>query len=434
MITIEDMKRDMEKDPELKENLHRQMEYFFPRWMEKKSKEDMIEKLPEEDKSVLFQFILTQHVTMEEIEQSRQSEAYNRIISLLQKVMSGEREILHEIEGIYQDHLSRTKKEYEKRISDFKYGKLPKAKRKQIDVLRAKQKDAIAESIMENYCKYGAEVKEVEEGYNSFCNLSGLLDVCRFTPEVLQANQGILPTLTAIICFPKFLVPVYVDERLNAQKELPGNWYLYRSLTIPEYKQLLAVKDDPRIWKELFDRVRTRILEKADIPVVPFKKRKELVESIFFNCENGYYDSAMILSFSAIEGLLWETAHQIHKKEQIFTDRKVLYDDRKKESFPSTRIRDAVERTAMRKYLDPRFIEEFCNELYEERNPVLHGNVICHIECSHQDICFIKKLFAMDYVMDVLLEIYQNQLFQEWDSSFSEAKIKEFLKKWRGLF
>ncbi len=340
---------------------------------------------------------------------------------------------MYEIERIYQDNLFQAKKDYEKRISDFKYQKLPKAKRKQIDALRVKQKDTIAELIIQDYPKYGIEMKEIEDGYNSFCNLSAMINIRLFTPEVLQANQHILPILTAIICFPKFLVPVYVDERLNAQKELPGNWYLYRNLTIPEYKQLLAAKDDPHTWQEIFARVRSRILEKADIPVDPFQKRKKLLESIFFNCKNEYYDSAMIISFSVIEGLLWETAHMIHKKEQVFTGEKELYDDRRKESFLSTRIRDVVERTAVRNHLDQHFIEEFCNELYEERNPVLHGNIICSEECRRMGTCFIKKLFAMDYIMDVFLEIYQNQLFQEWDRSFSKEKIKEFLEKWTGL-
>ncbi len=46
MLTIEDMKRDMDKDPKQKKSLYRQLEYFFPRWMEEKSKEDLIKKLP----------------------------------------------------------------------------------------------------------------------------------------------------------------------------------------------------------------------------------------------------------------------------------------------------------------------------------------------------------------------------------------------------
>ncbi len=173
--------------------------------MEEKSKEDLIKKLPEEDKNILCQFILTQHITAEEIEQSRQSEAYSQIISLLQKVMGGEEDILYEIERIYQDNLFQAKKDYEKRISDFKYQKLPKAKRKQIDALRVKQKDTIAELIIQDYPKYGIEMKEIEDGYNSFCNLSAMINIRLFTPEVLQANQHILPILTAIICFPKLI-------------------------------------------------------------------------------------------------------------------------------------------------------------------------------------------------------------------------------------
>ena len=82
----------------------------------------------------------------------------------------------------------------------------------------------------------------------------------------------------------------------------------------------------------------------------------------------------------------------------------------------------------MNKYLDQDFIAEFCNELYEERNPVLHGNMVCSEDCKDFAVCFIKKLFVLDYVMEVFVEVQKNIIFKNWDEMFSEDKIDGFIQ------
>ncbi|MBD5486019.1 MAG: hypothetical protein HDR18_10985 [Lachnospiraceae bacterium] len=146
------------------------------------------------------------------------------------------------------------------------------------------------------------------------------------------------------------------------------------------------------------------------------------------NFQNKQYDSAMIIEFSVIEGLLWELSFEINKTEKVFVNNvSVMYDFKKEEEFQSTRIRDVIERTAVKKYLDQEFIKEFCEELYEERNPVLHGNCVCHYECKNQGVCFIQKLFVLDYLLNTIEEVYQNNLFDILDKNFDSNKINEFI-------
>lgn len=107
-------------------------------------------------------------------------------------------------------------------------------------------------------------------------------------------------------------MPVYVDMILNQEEELPSSWYIYHKLTIPEYKNLL---------------------------------NKEKLNIIMASFQNKQYDSAMIIAFSVIEGLLWEMSYEVSKREKVFVNSvSIMYDCKKKEEFQSTRIRDVIER------------------------------------------------------------------------------------------
>lgn len=432
MFTIDDMKRELKENPERKEIIERQLKYYFPKWIEIKHKIEMWNHLPDSDINFLKQCILIGSFTESEIEQSSESEDFQKVKKLFINIIDGQNELLDEVNQIYVKNVKNVKTEYEKKIADFKYSKLPKNKRDQIDRLRESQKNDKVEMIIKTYNKYGKEVKKIEDGYNTFVKLVDLFDVYQFNSKALQLNKNILSQLILVVNSPEIFMPTYVDELLNQKEELPSNWYLYRKLTIPEYKKLVENKSSKEEWNNLFNRVFNDILNKADIPILPIIKRKDLLKSIIYNFNNKHYNSALIIIFSVIEGLLWELSLEVNKKEKVFINPKEMYDCENKKVFESNRIRDVIERTVVKNYLDEEFIKEFCEELYEERNPVLHGNTVCHYECKKQEICFMKKLFVLDYIMDTLDEIYSQNLFSEFDKLFDQDKINEFLKQLYG--
>lgn len=45
-------------------------------------------------------------------------------------------------------------------------------------------------------------------------------------------------------------------------------------------------------------------------------------------------------------------------------------------------------------------------------------------------MCFIKKLFVLDYLLSTIEEVYQKNLFDKLDESFNSEKRNEFI----GLF
>lgn len=427
MSEVEDMKKQLDENPEQKEILNRQLKYYFPKWIAEKNKAEILRHIPDSDKQFLFQCILLGNISAAEIEQSRRLEEYQTIENLFMRIMDGQAEFLDEVSKIYAANVKRIQEEYSNKIKELKYNHLPKDKRKQIEQLRSKQENDKVNIILSSYKKYNEKIKKIENGFKIFINLSKIFDVYQFTPKALQCNKDILPKVSFAVFSPLFLMPPYMHALMDNRDEFPSSWYLYNKLTIKEYRSLLENKNSEQAWNDLFHMAIHHILEKSNIPILPIIKRKDLINSVVFHLQNKHYDSALIIIFSLIEGFLWELAFLINRKEKVFHAVHEMYDYNKKEMFQSTRIRDVVERTAVKKYLDEAFIKEFCEELYEERNPVLHGKQICHYECKQQGLCLIKKVFVLDYVIDTLEQVYQKNLFSDWDHAFDENKKREFL-------
>ena len=428
MQAIEEMNKYFEENPEQKKIAESQLMYFFPKWIEGKMKEKTVNSLPEDDKKFMFQCILLGNITERELQQGSLSDNFKQTEKLLNDFINGHDEVIDQLHEIYIGNVNKIKTEYEQKILDLKYISLPKAKRNQVDQLRDKGLNDKVKVIIDNYDKYGEEVAKVETGYNIFCRLTELFDIYQFNAKALNINKNLISTLTYALTSPSFLMPTYVDIILNQKEELPSSWYLYRKLTVSEYKNLLSKENSQQTWNYLLNLVGNSILEKADIPILPIIKRKDLLNSIMTNFQDKHYDSALIIAFSVIEGLLWELSIEVNKKEKVFVNNNsTMYDCKKGEEFQSTRIRDVIERTAVKNYLEKEFIKEFCEEIYEERNPVLHGNWICHYECNNQGVCFIQKLFVLDYLLDTIEEVYQKNIFEMWDKSFDAKKINEFI-------
>lgn len=82
---------------------------------------------------------------------------------------------------------------------------------------------------------------------------------------------------------------------------------------------------------------------------------------------------------------------------------------------------DIIKQTTVSKYVDSDFIEHFCEELYNERNPVLHGSDQCHT-CPNAGTCLFGKILVLDYVIEKLIELFRNNLFDSRDKMPDEMK------------
>jgi hypothetical protein len=132
-------------------------------------------------------------------------------------------------------------------------------------------------------------------------------------------------------------------------------------------------------------------LERAVEKLPPLEERTRITSEIVENYRDGRYASSINLVLPQIEFLMWIYASFVHKYslDDVFVDAE--YEDfwefntethsdlSLKNSNGTTndrlRVRALVVDTDFNKYLNPSIAEYFNEELFEERNPILHGSI-----------------------------------------------------------
>jgi hypothetical protein len=233
---------------------------------------------------------------------------------------------------------------------------------------------------------------------------------------------------------PKLFTGLYTHE--PEFQDFPYKWlsnlpmYLHR-LLYETYKHgdLLErfVVDEIEENDSYLDELR----EVAEI-LPPFREREQIVDEIIANYEDERYASAINLVLPQIEHLLWHyAAYMDTYREQIFIDADYqhhwdfnlrdqdnlkLLNSNGEEMKPL--IRDLVEYTALADELNPSVVEHFVEELFEERNPILHGNVSDYhsqIEAAKKIIFFKIHLEELKeaVVTDTVNRLMENGLFDQ---------------------
>lgn len=426
MCTIEVVKAEIEKSPFLKQLLEKQLECFFPLWIQSKIKERTISRMVDENKNFLFQTVILLNISDSDVNKYIETEKYKEIKEIYDEYLNGELIKFDTIHKLFLNNVKKVCNDANQLFIKYKKEHLKSNKvKKQVEDLEKKGQYSIINKIYSKYYKNDERLKQCTVALNV---LLKTFDIRTFDVEKLKRNQSLIGKLIVTILRPDLLIPVDFTTVLNGEKLIPGDWYLKRKLSVAEYRDLIHDAESEGIWKKLYKETKESILLKAKLPLLPVRRRKNLIQSIFVNIEKHNYDSAMIIIFPIIEGLLWDFTSLVNKTESLYVKKDTFIDIDTAEEFVTNRIREVIGRTSVNKYLDQDFIAEFCNELYEERNPVLHGNMVCSEDCKDFAVCFIKKLFVLDYVMEVFVEVQKNIIFKNWDEMFSEDKIDGFIQ------
>jgi hypothetical protein len=234
------------------------------------------------------------------------------------------------------------------------------------------------------------------------------------------------------------LDPQYLDFPLRWCGFLPSDEFNRLHREWKQGKDIMQQVVDSFCEKDIEDFIYAEI-ERSPINV----KRKEIiVDGIKCFYENKY-SSSIILLLPQIEGLLWELAEQFNNTDKLIyqpADKSLsAYDSfsfkidkskglyclndgstkhfteivKKDFSALSLRkdkngnlikiktIRILLKETAYRFYLYVDFIEYFCNELYDERNEILHGRILNFGTRENAT----KKILALLMILDYFSEI-----------------------------
>lgn len=234
---------------------------------------------------------------------------------------------------------------------------------------------------------------------------------------------------------PRLSTQLYRFE--EAYEDFPLRWLT--DLTIPQARALYQKYrkgdfDESFVVDEVerdgyFDELLEGV---AKLP--PFRERKDLMQEVVGNYRDERYASVINLLLPQIEFLLWiYGAYLDHQAGEIiylnadyddfwqFNPRD--HDDLSLQSvnggeIEKPRIRDLVENTAVQRYLNEEIAEYFVEELYEERNPILHGNLADY----HSDLEAAKKLIFFktitERVTDQLREDVVEQVYDDLPDDF----------------
>jgi hypothetical protein len=225
---------------------------------------------------------------------------------------------------------------------------------------------------------------------------------------------------------PRLYTQLYRFE--EEYEDFPLRWLT--DLTIPQARALYQKYkqgdfDESFVVDEVerdgyFDEV---LEEVAKLP--PFREREDLMQEVVDNYRDERYASAINLILPQIEFLLWiygayldqqagESIYLHADYDSFWQFNPREHDDLSLQSvnggeIENPYIRDLVENTAVQDYLNEAIAEYFVEELYEERNPILHGNVADY----HSDLEAAKKLIFFKTITERVTDQLRNDVVEQ---------------------
>jgi len=165
-------------------------------------------------------------------------------------------------------------------------------------------------------------------------------------------------------------------------------------------------------------------------------RRFHLIMEMFDNYNDGRYSSVILIALTQIEGMIWDLATFLHnfEIEKIFNYDGIIYhrnvhkyniiDDDDIVVNTETTVGLVINKSKLRKYLDIDFLEYCTDELFRERNPILHGRIINYGNKLEAN----KKILTLDVVMstfyntivehaDVILKLLLGDDFTEFQEN-----------------
>jgi len=424
-VTPSNIKEHLKNNPDEHEVLKEHLNYYFHDWISNKKKYQTLSALPKGDVEFLFQAILLTCISEDEINMYKDYDGYKAIKEIYLNALRDENnELLAQIPSIYACNIESIKNSHEDSLNKLKYTKLPKKKKEQVNTLINENKHEIADKVINEHYKNSANAS-----FNIEDNLGSLgwdfFDPKVFTVETLKSNLTWLEQVVCAVYNPALFLAPNAGNALNDTLNLPCEWYLSVKLSFSEYKDFARKTTNTIQWNSYYNSAIQSIREQVKSPVSSIKNRKSLIEEVLESIDRKMYQSALIVLFTLIEGLLWELSYIINKEKKIYHEGK-LFDNDNNCYFESTRIRDMLERTHAKDYLNEGFLKYFCKELYEERNHVLHGKKLCE-KCNEFAMCVMYKIFTLDYVLVTINTNYERGIFEAFDKALEKENITELI-------
>jgi len=306
----------------------------------------------------------------------------------------------------------------------------------QITYLKEQSKSAEATSII-NSCFNKAENREFVRQYDVIKRIIFQIKINQFDINDNLLNitidnnpELILQSLASIIEKPERLSICNIEIE-SEWVTFPFKWFIDK-LTIGEYRDLyykFKNGDSLTEFIEQYIESNKNVIEKRfdDHILNSFSERSVVVQNCVLTYSQGLFSSVMYSILPTIEGILWNFADLYDKVEKplfkVVNSKRVLLQSNGKEMMNFT-IGDLMNKTAIKDFFDEHFISYFCNELYNERNSILHGvdlNSFNKTNCA-------KKLLTFEYLTGIINDFITQHFFSEMNNIFDDNKLKKIIE------
>ncbi|MCL2245892.1 MAG: hypothetical protein FWC10_02125 [Lentimicrobiaceae bacterium] len=398
-------------------------EFLLNEYLNKKQRHKFIEKIPNDTKQIMVTAIMVLSFSEHEDEKTH-NEDYKHILGLLKESQTTSA-ILPELSQIFDNKKKKATTEieaekntlFEQIIGD----KLPQYKH--LITNNPTDKAEIIEQLKQNCFKDKKNVDLVfrhntlEKIANSIKFPYVELTVDLLKVKIDNSEETLLLGLSSIIENPKRL-SLHNTELESEWKTFPLKWFAHK-ITQPELRHLFNLHKqgkslDGYIEKFVSDRMK-EITTKFDSHFYPeFANRALLLHNCIHSFEHELYVSSICTALPLIEGSIWAFAEYYNFTEQnLYTEinhQRHLLLTTGNNSKEYT-VGDLLKKSNLSDFFDEHFINYYCDELYNERNPILHGKEVNNfnkLNCA-------KKIMTFDYMTDIMNAYIKEQYFKNMD-------------------
>lgn len=408
--------------------------FLLNEYFQKKQISKSIEKISNDEKQILVVASMVLSFSEHEDEKTH-NESYKQIFGLLKQSKITET-ILPELSQIFDNNKEKVISEIEaerkvlleKIIGD----KLPEYKH----LIKTKGKPEVIEQIKQRSFR-DKKNSDLVFKYNTLEKIVNSINfpLIELTVELLKTKvnnneETLLLGLASIIENPK-LLSAHDIELESEWKTFPLKWFAHK-FTIAELRYLFTLHKQGKVLNSYIERyVSDRIKEittKFDNHFYSeFANRALVLRDCIYSFEHELYISSICTAFPLIEGSIWVFAQYYNFIEKnLYTEinhhRYLILTTGN--NIKEYTVGDLLKNSNLKYFFDENFITYYCDELYSERNPILHGkevNNFSKLNCA-------KKIMTFDYITDIMNDYIKEQYFKNMDELLGIRITEKMLK------
>lgn len=406
-------------------------EEIFTKYLSERAKYKTLDEYPENYKNQMAVAVMAMGFS-EHFAEETHTNSYNEILDLL-KESREQNQILPKLSQIINRNFAKVISEYTK-LKQQTFAEILGVKFQEYTFLIDQiEKKEVAERIKEA-CFSNKQNKNLVDKYDALERSLRMFDpqVVNLTIESLRIEinndpDEILKGLASIIDDPSRLA--YQREMLDCDYDkFPLKWYGLHMTIVDFRKYYRRFKNGENIddYVEYYVDSRLEYIKKYfdNHYFSQFAKRANLLGSSIDAYCNKNYAATICTCLPLIESSIMKFAEYYHfYTGSLFTqikDKKhlILKTGSHVKDFT---IGDLLKNSELSTFFDSAFISYFCDDLYKERNPILHGEEVD----GFSKLNAAKKILTFDYVVKVM----EGFIFRQYQECMDKAMDNEIYEK-----